>query len=110
MFKKLWTNIKNALWILFIQVPKSFFFAEGEFKAALFWITFFCSCAAIMTVQTIFSFKTYDITLLLGIWGFLLGWIGIYNTYKNSSNKIENVQLKQNVELLTKKLNIQRGK
>jgi hypothetical protein len=103
MFKKLWEYIKTGLIALFITIPKSFFYAEGEFKPALFWITLFCTCAAIMTIQTTFGFGKVDYITLISIWGFILGWVGVYNLYKNSTNKIENLQLKQ-------KLNFKRGK
>jgi hypothetical protein len=66
-----------------IRFIKSFFYSHGRPAPVYFWATVFCSLAAIMLVLKCAGSKYLSDTLILGIFGFVLGWIALYNYRKN---------------------------
>lgn len=62
-----------------IKIIKSFFYRREDFQPPYFWITVLMVFAVIMLVLRLFGFQHVDNTLVLGVLGFVAGWVTIYN-------------------------------
>jgi len=66
---------------------KSFFYAKDKFNVVYFWATIFCALTVTMLILKFAGNKNLSDVLILGVLGFLLGWIGLYNYRKNGEVK-----------------------
>ncbi len=74
--------MKNISWaVVSAWPPFAFFFSRGKFRPPYFWITVFCSLAAWMFVRRIRGDILLSDGLIIGVLGFVLGWIIVYTWY-----------------------------
>ena len=74
--------MKNISWAVVSGWPPfAFFFSRGKFRPPYFWITVFCSLAAWMFIRRIRGDILLSNGLIIGVLGFVLGWIVVYTWY-----------------------------
>lgn len=69
------------------KIIKSFFYSNKEFNPAKAWITNFLIMISIIVVLDTCTIRTVSDTRLLGMLGFVLGWIGVYSWYRRDLNE-----------------------
>lgn len=68
------------------KIIKAFFYnSKGCFKVVYFWATIFCILSVTMLALKLFTPNGHQVIsdkLILGMLGFVMGWIGLYNYQK----------------------------
>lgn len=65
-----------------IEYVKSFFYSQDKPQPVYFWATVFNILAvAVLILRISGEFGLTD-TLIIGIFGYIAAWIGLYNIYK----------------------------
>lgn len=86
-----------------LKILKQFFFSKGNFSPPYFWITVFCLLVVIAVIERLVPYldKRLDLsdTLLLGMLGFILGWITIYNKFGQSDKTVRFGQIPAGLDL-----------
>lgn len=72
------------------NIIKSFFYKDDDFQPPYAWITFFCGLIGVSVILRFFQVSSLSDTLLLGMLGFVMGWIGFYNKDRKDREKENN--------------------
>jgi hypothetical protein len=83
----------KKIWHVVSMFP--FWFSKHHFKPAYFYISIFCSLVIYALYDRVENEDlTYSDTLILGMLGFILGWVGVYSwNEKNKSNTPPDIKL-----------------
>jgi len=61
------------------KIIKAFFYSRNKFQPPYFWITVFCLLVVITIILRLANIAVLSDTLILGMLGFIAGWIALYN-------------------------------
>ena len=73
-----------------IRFFKSFFYAKNRPAPVYFWATVFCGLTVAMLILRFTGKTDFSDALILGVLGFVLGWIALYNYRKNGEEHENN--------------------
>lgn len=69
------------------KLIRSFFYRRDDFQPPYFWITVLMSICIIMLILRLAGFRHVDNTLVLGVLGFVAGWVAVYNWDRKNNQK-----------------------
>ena len=67
------------------QIIKRFFYSEDKFQPPYFWITIFCILVVVAVILRFMERSSLSDTLILGMLGFIAGWILLYNQQRKKN-------------------------